>query len=285
MENLNMKNNNDISPFVALILLFIVIVGLLGIQKYDFVIGNWESIYKAILLCQNSLLYFVISLLFNVYIISMVVERSIGYKKQGSKLRSIKNQKNNFKSISLRAVVSGLIISMFYSDVTNNVTQHTVPLKVLLGEFYSTFVRAVAFSSCLSVIISFVWVIGVFGVLSRLFLGHRLPFFKQVENHLNLGSIGEEVSNFSKEIQPKWAVIPQKALNGNILVTGSIGTGKTQGTILNYAEQLFSKNFSLTPSSLVLDPKGSFIPEILKILQKRGELSDCVYLGDSHGNI
>ena len=78
--------------------------------------------------------------------------------------------------------------------------------------------------------------------------------------------------------------ISQKALNGNILVTGSIGTGKTQGTIIAYVKQIF-KQFKTTPSALVLDPKGSFIPEVINILYKNNLDENIVYLGDFNANI
>lgn len=280
-----MKSNNDISPFIAMALLLLVLLGLFGLHNYEFVIGNWDKIKSAIYRSQDALLLFIISMLLNIYIISMVIERSLGYKKQGSKLRSIKNEKINYKNLALKSLLSVFGVAIFYGQILTYYTENTLPLKPILSGIYPDFVKTVLMSSCFSYSLLLFWVIGVLGHFSSLLQGHRLPSLKEVENHLTLGTVGEEENNFEKKVNPKWALIPQKALNGNILVTGSIGTGKTQGTILNYAEQLFGNNFHLTPSSLVLDPKGSFIPEIVNILKKRGALGDCVYLGDAHGNI
>lgn len=280
-----MKNNNDVSPFIALAIFIVVIIGMLSLYNQEFVIGNWDIIKHALLKSQNALFYLSVSLFVNFYVTCMIVERSLGYKKQGSKLRSIRKEEKNVKSFLLKASISILLVALLYSSNLKYITESTSGLKIILNEYYPVFFEAILLSSCLSYFLFLFWVVGIFGFLSKLVQGRRLPSFKEVENHLTLGTIGEEENNFEKKVKPKWAMIPQKALNGNILVTGSIGTGKTQGTILNFAEQLFGNNFHLTPSSLVLDPKGSFIPEIVNILKKRDELGDCVYLGDAHGNI
>ena len=93
-----------------------------------------------------------------------------------------------------------------------------------------------------------------------------LPRMEKPIDGVVLGSVGEEIS-FDKEIKAKWLSVNKKALNGNILVTGSIGSGKTQGTILSYLKQVIG-NFETRPSILVLDPKGTFIPEFLKIAKE-----------------
>ncbi len=280
-----MKSNNDVSPFIAIALLLLVTLGLFGLHKYEFVINNWDYIRSAIYKTQDALLLFTLSIFINIYIISMIAERSLGYKKQGSKLRSIKNEKINYKNLALKSLFSIVGVAFFYEQILTYIEINTLPFKSILGGIYPSFVKTILMSSSFSYCLLLFWVIGALGFLSNLFQGHRLPSLKEVENHLTLGTVGEEENNFEKKVNPKWALIPQKALNGNILVTGSIGTGKTQGTILNFAEQLFGNNFHLTPSSLVLDPKGSFIPEVVNILKKRGALNDCVYLGDAHGNI
>lgn len=94
----------------------------------------------------------------------------------------------------------------------------------------------------------------------------NLPSFPEIKNHLVLGSKDEET-------HPAWVSLSPKALAGNILVTGSIGGGKTQGTILPYFDQLLS--FSPRPCILAIDPKGTFIPKALEMIEKHG-LSDHV---------
>lgn len=87
----------------------------------------------------------------------------------------------------------------------------------------------------------------------------KLPPFPEAKNYLVLGSKEEET-------QPGWVSLSPKALAGNILVTGSIGGGKTQGTILPYFDQLLA--FSPRPAILAVDPKGTFIPKALEMIDK-----------------
>lgn len=73
---------------------------------------------------------------------------------------------------------------------------------------------------------------------------------------------------------PSWLTLNQRALNGNILITGSIGGGKTQGTILPYFDQILA-NFAPSPAVLAIDPKGTFVPEAMSMIGRR-ELLDRV---------
>ncbi len=101
------------------------------------------------------------------------------------------------------------------------------------------------------------------GLKSRYF--RALPTYPRLENSITLGSTGDD----DPAAKPKWETLGRRALNGNILITGSIGSGKTQGTILNYCDQCLS-NLTPRPSILAIDPKGTFIPEVLEMIRKRG---------------
>jgi len=74
-----------------------------------------------------------------------------------------------------------------------------------------------------------------------------------------------------------WVVLNQKALQGNILVTGSIGSGKTEGVILPIFEQLLA-NFKPTPAILAIDPKGTFIPKALELIKRYGLEKQVVHM-------
>ena len=96
-------------------------------------------------------------------------------------------------------------------------------------------------------------------------MGRAIPEMPKPENGIVLGTIGEDNPNET----PEWAVMNRRALNGNIIITGGIGTGKTQGFILSSFDQILA-NFKVRPSILAIDPKGTFIPEALKIIAKHG---------------
>lgn len=101
----------------------------------------------------------------------------------------------------------------------------------------------------------------------------RLPPLPKPKNGIVLGSEGDLDPNS----KPEWVTLNRRALNGNLLITGSIGTGKTQGTILTYFDQLLA-NFDPNPSVLAIDPKGTFIPEALEIIKRHGLEKQVLHL-------
>ena len=281
-----MKKDN-VPPIVAICFLIPVFLMLFGFnQSRDEIPFNLSDLQKTFEITRTFLLIALSSLTTNVLLATLIFDRVLGYKKQGSRLRSLRKEKINGKIIFLKTLFCFLIAFFFWKQIDIYTTQSVL----LYGKFFSqTALKCISgiFSGSflLSLIICFYGLISVL-LSARVFfkLDKSLPKKSRFKDHLTLGSIGEEPNVFDKSDRPKWLVIPQKALNGNILVTGSIGSGKTQGTILNFLDQLFSQ-FSQKPSALVLDPKGSFIEKAVKILKKHGLENRCVYLGDIHANI
>lgn len=109
-----------------------------------------------------------------------------------------------------------------------------------------------------------------FGRLLRRVKALHIPDQPQDKNSVVIGSV-EEKNKF------EWIKLNQRALNGNILISGSIGSGKTQGTILPYFAQVL-KNFSPRPAVLAIDPKGTFVAEAQKICQQQGLSDSCLWM-------
>jgi hypothetical protein len=101
----------------------------------------------------------------------------------------------------------------------------------------------------------------------------RIPPFPALPNAIALGTEGEGDTGRDA----RWMSLNTRALNGNILITGSIGCGKTQGTILPYFQQLLT-SFSPSPAVLAIDPKGTFVPVAKKIIDARRLTSHCLHL-------
>ncbi len=79
-------------------------------------------------------------------------------------------------------------------------------------------------------------------------------------------------SNTNKEI-----FIPEKGLYQNILVTGTIGSGKTSSVMYPLLNQLLS---SLCPKfgMLILDVKGNFYKQVLTYAEKYNRVSDLIVI-------
>ena len=59
-------------------------------------------------------------------------------------------------------------------------------------------------------------------------------------------------------------IIPERGLFQNILITGTIGTGKTSSAMYPFVEQLIAQNIGM----LVLDVKGNFHHKLKEIAKK-----------------
>lgn len=266
-----MKENNDISPVMALALLFVVLTALAGLKLNNDPGLTFSMIIGFVTRNQDILGISFGSILLNLFFIGIGVDRLIGYRKQGSRLRSLKNERKESKEFLIKlgltmmtGIVSYVSLNHFYGTM----------LLVFENINYFAYFNEITLSSLsINISVVFYFVITLFfkaksGI--RFKKGLSSKFTK--ENHITLGSVDEDKKN------PEWIRLRKRALNGNILITGSIGTGKTQGTILTYTEQLF-KNFENTPSALVLDPKGSFLPKAEEILKNNGKEKLCIKLG------
>ena len=93
-------------------------------------------------------------------------------------------------------------------------------------------------------------------------------------NELNL-LIGQD-SNLNK------IYLPEKSLYQNILITGTIGSGKTSSAIYPFSEQLIKYNFNNPKKKLgilFLDVKGNFVNQIYNYSKKYNRLSDLIIIG------
>ena len=69
----------------------------------------------------------------------------------------------------------------------------------------------------------------------------------------------------TKTNHPVW--IPEKGLYQNVLITGTIGTGKTSSAMYPFVYQLMQKNIGM----LILDVKGNFYTKVNEMAQRLGK--------------
>lgn len=75
--------------------------------------------------------------------------------------------------------------------------------------------------------------------------------------------------------------IPEKGLYQNILITGTIGTGKTSSAMYPFTEQLIeyeSENYGKKIGMLILDVKGNYFNQVRKFAYKYNRLDDVIVI-------
>lgn len=115
--------------------------------------------------------------------------------------------------------------------------------------------------------------------------------FKDKNNYKDKKENSKEVLEiligFDEEKQPVY--LDEKALFQNILITGSIGTGKTSSGMYNITKQLMSYNSynDKKIGMLILDVKGNYYDFVRKEAIRSGRLQDLVCIdisGDTYYN-
>jgi TraM recognition site of TraD and TraG len=79
--------------------------------------------------------------------------------------------------------------------------------------------------------------------------------------------------------EPRWLVIPSRGLFTGIGIFGAIGTGKTSGCMVPFAEQIFAYKAgdpAKRIGGLVLEVKGDFCHKVRKLLADTGREADYV---------
>lgn len=108
--------------------------------------------------------------------------------------------------------------------------------------------------------------------------------------HLNTNKVIPKNKNYTanlnlkigySKLQNQDLFLPEKSLYQNILITGTIGSGKTSSAIYPFSEQLIqysSNNFEKKLGILCLDVKGNFYKQIKFYAKKFNRLKDLVII-------
>lgn len=228
---------------------------------------------------------FLFFLFFDLFQIYALLDSKILLNNYGNKLNQVltinSNKKNNkeVNSDKLRNILLYVIITIFLSLTINLIFNYiiynypiyftlfkkTIELKSFLDESFQTFKLAYYISSI------------IFSIL----LSCRIS--KHIQNILNkfnisgkehlesLKTIKRQGIKVKDELTNSRIFIPKESLYKNILITGSIGCGKTTGAISNITYELIKNKMG----GLILDAKGNFVNIIEKqvsILKRESDL-------------
>ena len=194
-----------------------------------------------------------------------IISRRFGLTGQGARLRTLRSTGQSTKIFSygsLKAFAMGIAIGcglLFYFDRALQV-EHSLLLNQRLRCWFVLQPAIFLFLIYSRIDASIIW------REIRNWFKPFLPIFPELEDQIVLGSTDEDKERGSA----KWLSINHTGLTGGVLITGSIGCGKTQGAVLPYLEQVL-KTIGPMPSVLAIDPKRVFIAEAKKIVKSLGQ--------------
>ncbi|HEX7673581.1 MAG TPA: type IV secretion system DNA-binding domain-containing protein [Bdellovibrio sp.] len=251
----------DVPLSVALLCLLIV-VGIYSYAAYfrfhPTVLG---SLQEDFILNGGFWTVSMIAILSNFAFLGSYIQQSVGLERQGSKLEILQGKRKPSKFGIVEAgaitvsIITYLISLMWVVPPKIKAWIFLLPNNVnLLNHFLS----------------------GNLGMLSGLILWISMSSLRSLKwtrnrtykldvpcvetGELILGSSPGKLSHEDdiSDAKEEWVTIPGRGINTGILVTGSIGSGKTQGTILRYLKQILTFQ-ARVPSILAIDPKGTFL--------------------------
>jgi hypothetical protein len=127
-------------------------------------------------------------------------------------------------------------------------------------------------------------------IVSYIILFHKfsylLKFPNKTKKNQNLLNPGNELSLLIGMSNDLPICIPEKGLYQNILITGTIGTGKTSSAMYPFTKQLIAYNSSNSYEKLamlILDVKGNYFEKVLEYANEFGRLQDVISI-DLTGN-
>lgn len=260
----------DVPLPIALFLLVITLFGLFVISPASkgFDYGLVEAIIEVYGI-HISIMF--VSLIINLTWSLSVFKRILGLKKQGSRLKKLTGEKGQFSKRNMRIILFSLAIGGGTFQYLHLLLSPYLDQLSILSTYKMIILGNLAFTAFILIYITSRW--SLFKAIFDFSL-NRLPRFPKVKNGVVLGAVNEEKLAAKK---PTWIKMNKQALNGNILITGSIGSGKTQGTVLPYLDQIFT-NFELCPSMLIIDPKRSFVPKVMEMINKHQKEERVLHL-------
>lgn len=221
---------------------------------------------------------FLIHSLVLVYITSSFLEINVFHEKQGSKLDLSKSKLSsdrswffisktrslytNFLHISISVLIIIIFNLIFFYPLfktqtfTYNIFEKEYTIETWLWNNLKIFyIFTVSLSWCT--------------ILYNLFKKFPLEnsdISTQVNTIDNKKQFANELSLFVgiNEENNEQIIIPERGLYQNVLITGTIGTGKTSSAMYPFVEQLISQNIGM----LILDVKGNFHLKVKELAKK-----------------
>lgn len=205
----------------------------------------------------------------NFTFIAIFLKRSIGLERQGSRLAVLEGRKQGLRfgrKQLLALVVGGIGYVGTGAFIESSLSPALLPL---VGVRWLRWLEIFT-SGNLAIFFAFVSNL-IVGILSRIKFStldsHKLEAPEVERGELVLGTTPGKIGEANAP--EEWVKIPGRGLNGGIFISGSVGSGKTQGSILRYLGQILEAGEN-APSVLAVDPKRTFLREAEEIIKRAG---------------
>ena len=256
-------SKSEVSLATAVIMLVAFALAWIAVQNKELGRASWmafEATYNKnwlffVVICPVSIL--------NLLWLGGLVARRFGLMGQGARLRTLNaaiGKERFWSNFSLAGFVIGLLAAALAAYL-----YPSIRLPKVIEGYWQAWVAVLAQPAIFAML--------AFGRAKRLIsylkvrgtIARVLPKIPEAHNAVVLGSSYEG----ENDRDPEWIVLGQRALNGAILITGSIGCGKTQGAVLPYFRQVLEQFLPL-PAVMAIDPKRTFISAAVAICEKLG---------------
>ena len=266
------KSQDDIPMSVAMVAFAAVGIAYVYLNFLRF--NPAKTVIVQRLFSENQTFWFwsCIALFSNLSFIGLFFKRTVGLERQGRKLEILQGKRRAWK-IS-RAELTAIILSIVVytiarrcvgSDISPDVWR-LVPAQVAsLFEVMLSLNLTFGFYFLAKFFLQLVGGIRLNGAQTK-----RLDQPLQESGEMVLGTTPGELGMETHDDQEEWVTIPSRGVYGGLFISGSIGSGKTQGTILRYLRQLVAEPKG-SPPILAIDPKGTFLRDAEKIIHKLGQ--------------
>jgi hypothetical protein len=210
-------------------------------------------------------------LMVNLVFAAIFLKRTVGLERHGSKLDILQGKTKPWTMGRAEVVAALISLSTFFAIrravITDlvSILAHVVPIRLVswVELCLSTNLAIFAYLSCRLVL-------RILGGLHLSFRdSYRLERPEVGDGEIVLGTTPGELSHLASGEKEEWVKIPSRGVNGGIFISGSIGSGKTQGTILRYLGQIL-KSRENCPAILAIDPKRTFLEEAEKMIRQAG---------------
>ena len=261
------KNINEPSFLIVLTVVILLFVGVLFL-KFKGIISI-SDITNFIDLNNNKFIIIGALIFINTVVFSFIFPLFFGLRRQGTRLKILTGEIKQTRRKKIINLIFYFTFSVSIFILTNQFNDFLVLTKnINLVELckYLTITYRVNFSLLLALFLLPVPYISK--MLITKFKASELSEYPNDKDTVTLGAENESESKFKTIEANDWVKVPLSGLYGNILVFGSIGTGKTSGIVKPLIEQVID-NFKTFPTVLALDTKGNFSSFLLKLLKQK----------------